>query len=65
MNFQGRQNELIFLNSDYDLSEVCVDKCDDDYLQCVSSCSASECLLECGRALSACGDCKLNTSLDR
>ena len=48
-----------FSNSDYDLSEVCVDKCDDDYLQCVSSCSASECLLECGRALSACGDCEL------
>ena len=42
--------------SDYDLSLKCTGKCDDEYLQCVSTCSSSECLLECGRALGACND---------
>lgn len=67
MDFEAVKSNFI-VNSDYDLSEVCVDKCDDDYLQCVSSCSASECLLECGRALmhvaTVSWTCKLTNNLD-
>ena len=44
--------------SDYDLSLKCTAKCDDEYLQCVSTCSSSECLLDCSRAMGACTDCK-------
>ena len=41
---------------DYDLSLVCVSKCDDEYLKCVSTCSSSDCLMECNRAAVVCGD---------
>ena len=44
------------LFSDYDLSLVCMSKCDDEYLQCVSTCSSSDCLMDCNRAAFACGD---------
>ena len=33
-------------------------KCDDEYLQCVSTCSSTDCLVECNRAWGTCGDCK-------
>ena len=32
--------------------------CDDEYLQCVSTCSSTDCLVDCNRAWGACGDCK-------
>ena len=41
---------------DYDLSLVCVSKCEDELLQCVSTCSSSDCLMECNRAAFVCGD---------
>ena len=44
--------------SDYDLSLVCIAKCDDEYMQCVSTCSSTDCLMECNRAWATCGDCK-------
>ena len=37
---------------------VCSDKCNEEYLQCVATCSSSECLLECSRAIATCMDCK-------
>ena len=49
---------LNFAFSDYDLSLVCMSKCDDEYLQCVSTCSSTDCLVECNRAWGTCGDCK-------
>ena len=42
--------------SDYDLSYKCTAKCDDVYIQCVSNCSSSECVMECGRAMNQCSD---------
>ena len=33
-------------------------KCDEEYLQCVSTCSSTDCLMECNRAWAICGDCK-------
>ena len=42
--------------SDYDLSLQCTSKCDDEYLQCVTTCGSSECFVECGRVLGACND---------
>ena len=42
--------------SDYDLSLQCTSKCDDEYLQCISTCSSSECFLECSRVMAACND---------
>ena len=51
--------------SDYDLSLICTSQCDDDYLQCVSSCSDNNCLLDCNRAAVACSECKFsNDSTD-
>ena len=44
------------LFSDYDLSLVCTSRCDDDYIQCVSACSDTDCLLDCNRAAVACAD---------
>ena len=44
--------------SDYDLSLECTKKCDEEYLQCVTACSSSECLMECSRANVACSDCE-------
>ena len=49
--------------SDYDLSLVCTSKCDDEYLQCVATCSSSECLLDCSRANGACSECKYHFQL--
>ena len=43
-------------SSDYDLSLVCTSKCDDVYVQCVSSCSSTDCLLDCNRAAVDCAD---------
>jgi len=39
---------------DYDLSLICVTKCDEQLLQCTSSCSDSNCLLDCNRAWAIC-----------
>ena len=50
--------------SDYDLSLICTSQCDDDYLQCVSSCSDNNCLLDCNRAAVACSECKFNCYYD-
>ena len=44
--------------SDYDLSLTCTSKCDEAYLECVSTCSSSDCLMECLRAAVTCGDGK-------
>ena len=49
--------------SDYDLSLVCMTKCDGEYMQCVSTCSTSDCLMECNRAWAACGDCEYSFSV--
>ena len=43
---------------DYDLSLVCVSKCEDDFLQCASTCSSADCLTECNRDAFVCGDCE-------
>ena len=47
--------------SDYDLSLVCISKCEDELLECVSTCSSSECILKCNRALVVCSDCEFLT----
>ena len=44
--------------SDYDLSLVCTSKCDDEYVQCILTCSSSDCFVECSRANVACSECK-------
>merc|ERR1719394_671364 len=48
---------------DYDLSLICTGKCDDQYLQCISSCgSDSNCLMDCNRDSVACsGSCPCHT----
>ena len=43
---------------DYDLSLVCISKCDDQLLECISTCSSTECILECNRAWAICSDCE-------
>ena len=35
--------------SDYDLSLICISKCDDVFLNCIAGCSDSECVLKCNR----------------
>ena len=47
-------HRLMTIFSDYDLSLVCTSRCDDDYVQCVSVCSSSDCLLDCNRVAVAC-----------
>ena len=47
-------HRLMAIFSDYDLSLVCTSRCDDDYVQCVSVCSSSDCLLDCNRVAVAC-----------
>ena len=47
------------LFSDYDLSLVCISQCEHDLLTCTSTCSSSECIMECNRALVVCSDCEL------
>ena len=42
--------------SDYDLSLICTSKCDDVFLQCIASCSDSNCVLDCNRASLACSE---------
>ena len=44
--------------SDYDLSLVCTSKCDDKYLNCVTACSDSDCLMECNRESISCTEGK-------
>ena len=43
---------------DYDLSLICSSKCEDAYVECVTTCSSSDCLIECNRAAVTCGDGK-------
>ena len=45
--------------SDYDLSLICTSKCDEQYLKCISSCSDSNCSMDCNRDSVACSGCKL------
>ena len=46
------------LFSDYDLSLVCISKCDEAFMKCVSTCSSSDCIMECNRASATCGNGK-------
>ena len=46
--------------SDYDLSLICISKCDEAYLECASNCSSSDCLTECNRAFITCSDGKFS-----
>ena len=54
MNFKTLKS----LFRDYDLSLICVSKCDDQLMECISTCSSSECIFECNRAWAICSDCE-------
>ena len=58
VRLNGRLRRLTTFFSDYDLSLVCISKCDEQYLQCVSTCSSTDCLVECNRSWAICGDCE-------
>ena len=51
---RNQLHRLLTMFSDYDLSLDCTSRCDDDYVQCVSVCSSSDCLLDCNRVAVAC-----------
>ena len=57
--------DMLNLFSDYDLRLICSSKCEDAYVECVTTCSSSDCLIECKlhlsvnyRAAVTCGDGK-------
>ena len=45
------------------MSLVCTSKCDDSYVQCVSACSDTDCLLDCNRSAVTCADGTIVISL--
>ena len=47
---------------DQDTGDKCERQCEIEYLDCTSACSNSNCLLECGRALSSCNDGKFSVN---
>ena len=49
---------MLNLFRDYDLSLICSSKCENAYVECVTTCSSSDCLIECNRAAVTCGDGK-------
>lgn len=42
--------------SDKELGEICMQECEDHYVECISGCGNSDCYLDCGRVLSYCQD---------
>ena len=45
--------------SDLPLEEICSSKCQEEYMECSSTCEGPECLSDCNRESIACTDCKL------
>jgi len=46
------------LFSDYDMSLVCSQKCDDVFRKCIAACDGSDCVMECNRDSLACTEGK-------
>ena len=57
--FENQFQYMKTIFSDYDLSLVCTSRCDDDYVQCVSVCNSTDCLLDCNRAAVAYAECTI------
>ena len=41
------------------MEEICSSKCQEEYMECSSTCEGPECLSDCNRESIACTDCKL------